>query len=702
MNPINYTRFLAFVIATVFGSLCSYSGEPSETFVFAVDHPITSEPQNWTHRVANAGDYQIGMAWIEVKFGSAVRLDILVNATRFKEFHAPAGEVTRFETRLENLAAGDEITVRATPDNASYRIGYQIAFGTPTFDDLPVYHVDDFGAVGDGSTDDRVAIRKAVDAAIAGGGGIVHFDGTKTYRVIGDTTPEIENLFDLKNVRNIKIVGNGAKLVLYPPDRLAYIEDSENIQLDGFTVNYDPLPYYQGTIDAIDVANRTVDITVPERYEVPLVGPNPLGPREESWARRDYFARTFVPDFPGARTGSGGTLHIDGTVRNGGDRQIRIHVSESSGDVSAGGGLSGSPMAPRLQAAYDQNATEMIVPHRDYGHRGDFSLSVRRSSRVTISNVLFHLLPHFGIQPAENVGPITFSNVDLLVKEPSTELFFSWRGAYSVTGHNRWGFLIEGGDWNGSAMYDDTLAFYTRTQAITAIDSETLNLKLAREAHAGLFRPGDWLSIWSEDQDVLRGMSRIVAVGDEKADKTVDVTLESLPSGTSVNDLAINEDTYNRDTLVRNCTDTNLGASFSGTRLRTGGHFLNCKFDNFYLITEFDPIFSPVRARNFVLENSYVRAPRGIRSRINLVGSINPRIINSILDGTYILGDRGAESIYLEGNSWINMTGNIVELRQSSDARLSADSTRNGSAANLLKWVKTDASSTLHYPGKEK
>jgi len=650
--------------------------DASATIVYTVDHPITTQAKCWIHAVEEAGDYQIGMAWIEVKSGNKVPVEVFVNSNRVKVLYAPVGEVTRFETRLEGLAVGDEIRVKVTPSESAYRIGYQIAFATPTFDGLPVFNVAGYGAAGDGTTDDRTAIRKAVDAAIAAGGGIVRFDGTKTYRVIGDKSPNIENLFDLVGVGGIKIEGNGANLVLYPPDRLAYIDNSENIQVDGFTVDYDPLPYYQGTIDAIDVANLTVDITVPDRYEVPLVGPNTL---PAGWP---FFTYTFVPDSPGARTGTGRHLYIDSTERiEDQARKIRLHAR--------------SNMTPALQHAVDRGATEIIVPHRDYGHRGVFSLSVRRSSRVTVSNVLFHLLPHLGIQPAENVGPVTFSNVDLLVKDPGTELFFSWRGAYSVTGHNRWGFLIEDGDWNGSAMYDDLLAFYTRTQDVMGVDGQTLDLKFNIEVHAGLFRPGDWISVWTEDQTRLRGMSRIARVGAERADHTFDVTLESLPPGTRVNDVAINEELYNRDTLVRNCTNRDVGASNSSTRLRTGGHFLNCDFEDVNIYTEFDRTFHSVRARNLVLENCTIRPTD--HGRILLYRAIHPKIIGCTLDNIFVLIGGDTDSAWLQGNSWINMTGNIVKMTGDSEAWIFGASSRNGSAEDLSNWVKTDDPSTIHF-----
>lgn len=49
-----------------------------------------------------------------------------------------------------------------------------------------VYRVEDYGAVGNGVTDDGAAIALAISTAVAAGGGIVYL-GPKTYN-IGSTT----------------------------------------------------------------------------------------------------------------------------------------------------------------------------------------------------------------------------------------------------------------------------------------------------------------------------------------------------------------------------------------------------------------------------------------------------------------------------------------------------------------------------------
>lgn len=660
--------------------------KPSNTFVFEVDEPLTSATNEWTYTVGEAGDYQIGKAWVETQSGGDVAIEIFKNGLeRIKALYAPAGEVTRFEMRLEDLQQDDEITVRLTPDGSTYRAEYQIAFGTPTFDGLPVFDVASYGAVGNGVTDDMAAIHAAVTAARHAGGGIIRLDGTKTYRAIGLTNNTIENLFDLYGAHDIKVEGNGANIILHPPDRLAWVHSSDNVQIDGLTVDYDPIPYYQGTIDAIDVANLTVDITVPERYAVPVVGVNTLP------ASSPFFAFTFIPNSSGSRAGwAGRHLYIGSTETIGGDpRKIRLR-----GDAA----VSSVPSA--LQHALDNGATEIIVPHLNYGHRGQFSLEVSRSSRVTMSNIRFYLMPHLGILPGKNTGPVAFSNVDLTMKDPATELYWSWRGAYSVTGNNRWGFLIEDGEWHGCAMYDDVLAFYTRRHVIMAINAQTLNLDLG--TYAQVWRVGDWVSIWTEGQTSLRGMSRVTGVSKILGNGTFNVTLESLPAGTAINDVAINEDLYNRDTLVRNCKNYPEGASPATTRLRTGGHYLNCDFDGLYVKTEFEDEYYGVRARNFVLENSVIRPSRW--GRIRFESAINPRIINCTLENTYVMGVRGTEDIILDGNSWTNMTGwwtnlagNIIDLDNGSSAWLFVNTTRHGSAAGLADHVLLDATSSITY-----
>lgn len=654
----------------------------ARTLGYIVEQPMTVQPRSWTHTIQEGGNYQIGAAWVEVDSGDNVVIEVFKNGfERFKALYAPAGEVTRFESRIEGLSAGDTLTIKITPNGGRYRVGYQIASGTPTFNGLPIFDVHDpaYGAAGDGTTDDFSAIQAAVNAAKAQGGGIVQFDGTKTYRAIGmnDETPE--NLIDLVDVDNIKIAGNGASIMLHPPDRLLFVKRGENIQVDGLTVNYDPLPYYQGTIDAIDQANLTVDITVPERYEEPVVGVNLLP------YRAPFFAFTFIPESPGARVGDGQHFYVKSTETIGGDpRKIRIH-----GDP----GTPNTPPAITLQHAVDRGATEMVVPHLDYGHRGGFSIEVTESSRVTVSNVLFQVMPHVGILPRDNVGPVTFSNVDLLMKNPETELYWSWRGAYSFTGNNRWGFMLEDGEWHGNAMYDDVLAFFTRRQDIVGMSHQTLNLKLGD--NAWLFREGDWLSIWTEGQSELRGMSRVVSVGKKKGDGSFDVTVESIPAGTRLNDVAINEELYNRDTVVRNCKNFAEGASAATTRIRTGGHFIDCDFKGLDFLTEMQEVFQPVRARNLIIENSIFRP--SLFSRMSLDGAINPQIIGCTFDETAVFGLLGTEDIYFEGNSWINMTGNIIDLKDGSSAALFGISSRNGISTGLSSYVNVDSSSSITY-----
>lgn len=75
---------------------------------------------------------------------------------------------------------------------------------------LPVYNVKDFGAIGDGKSDDATAIQKAIDACHAAGGGQVYFPASHTF---------MASPFTLKS--NIDFhVEAGAKVLANPDERV--------------------------------------------------------------------------------------------------------------------------------------------------------------------------------------------------------------------------------------------------------------------------------------------------------------------------------------------------------------------------------------------------------------------------------------------------------------------------------------------------
>lgn len=565
----------------------------SKTFVFTVEQASTTKPCSWTHPVAEAGDYQLGMAWVEVLSGEEVEVIIWVGGKQVRSVKARPGLAPqRIETRLEGLVAGDKITLTATPKKASYRLGYQIAFTTPTFPEAKVFHVRDFGAVGDGVTDDFAAIHKAVAAVREAGCAVLRFDGSKTYRAVGLSDFTEESLFDLKGARHLKLEGGGALVVLHPPDSFARLDEAENIQIDGFRIDYDPKPYYQGTIRKIDVEAMTIDIEVPQRYPVPEVGKNDF--------RAPFFGRSFIPDAPGARTGHGDNLYIEKVTRLDSERRLRLHIRENAQNSDT----PSASMKPRVRYAAEKGATELVVPHVKYAHRGRVNL-ITRSARVTFSNLRYYSSPHFWLPITHNTGPITLRNVDLKMPHPETELFVSWRDGLHIK-NGRWGVLIEGSDWDGAATYDDSFAIYSRAQKLVGVSGTTITLTPTFESKEPfLWRKGDWASVWSPGQRQLRGMARVVGVDATSTDQTFRVTLESLPAAAAPGDIVLHEESLNRGSVIRHCRTSDIGTDSSSTRFRcVDVKFENNRFEDFHFWFHAGP--NGPRPREIVLANNWV------------------------------------------------------------------------------------------------
>ena len=629
--------------------------------VATVDSGKLSAEKSWSYTLKQGGDYQLGTSWVELLSDGEVEVTITINGKQVKRVAAskdsrkPTGRSSedfglfRLESRFEAVAPGSQIEFKAVPTGAvDYRIAFDLVSTIPDFTGLKVLHVADFGAVGDGVHDDMAAIHKAVDAAKAAGGAIIRFEKEKHYRVIGKDDLSYEVAFELLDTANIKIEGQGSTIILHPPDGLANIRRSRNIQIDGLLVDYAPLPYYQGAVTDINIDNMTVDLVVPERYPVPLTGvcenDNP------------YFARSFAPDYPGARTSKmTHNIYVESVSALDDPRHVRLHIRGSTK-----GSEHTSKIKPRLIAAKKGGTTEFIVPHRDYGHREGWT-HISQSARVTFSNLHYYLAPYFWMRVKGNSGPVTFKNVDLKMKHPETELLASWRDGFHIK-NARFGTLIDGSDLDGASQYDDTFAIYTRIHNVVTQDVNTLALDAAFRDHKDLYcwLPGDWVSIWNKDQTQLRGMARLVQLVDEpESEKRFHLTFEQLPDGIQPDDVVISDEVLNRGTLIRNCTTTSTGAGAAATtRFRASDiRFENNHFQNIHFQTEFNPFWATPRSRGVSVQDCFFGGPR---TTVKLSSPIGVVFERCQFDRMTVLAPSKAEQVVFTDSLWTNVDKMII------------------------------------------
>ena len=138
----------------------------SATTVFTIDESTSNKAKEWSYVAKESGHYQVGQAWLEVLSEGTVELLVTAGNKVIREEQVVRNtEVHRFECRIDELASGETIKVSVKPSpGTKYRIGYMIAFATPTFHGAEVFEVSDFGAIGDGKSDDMAAIHAAGDA----------------------------------------------------------------------------------------------------------------------------------------------------------------------------------------------------------------------------------------------------------------------------------------------------------------------------------------------------------------------------------------------------------------------------------------------------------------------------------------------------------------------------------------------------------
>ena len=158
-----------------------------------------------------------------------------------------------------SLCSAEEVVPYKFPEKEKER---NISFKTETD-----FDVRDYGAKGDGTSDDGPALRKALAALIASGKPAKLSFEKKTYRL--DKRTDNDYNIDLSGVNNIVIEGNGATLILHPDNSLLKIYQSKNIIVRDLNVDYNPLTWTQGTVLSIDKKKGTARVSISNGFPQP-------------------------------------------------------------------------------------------------------------------------------------------------------------------------------------------------------------------------------------------------------------------------------------------------------------------------------------------------------------------------------------------------------------------------------------------------
>lgn len=133
--------------------------------------------------------------------------------------------------------------------------------------ELKPINVKDFGAKGDGVTDDTAAINAAIVAAQKqGAGAVVSLPSGRYKTALGK-----EKSIRITGADGLTFQGEGDTTIVSgdldePVFRLL---DSKGVTVRKISIDHDPLGYTQGTITSVDIPNMTCDVSIDPGYPAP-------------------------------------------------------------------------------------------------------------------------------------------------------------------------------------------------------------------------------------------------------------------------------------------------------------------------------------------------------------------------------------------------------------------------------------------------
>ncbi|MCC6333519.1 MAG: hypothetical protein IT380_05990 [Myxococcales bacterium] len=379
----------------------------------------------------------------------------------------------------------------------------------------------EFGAKGDGVTDDGPAIAAALLALKQRGGGVLSLE-PHVYRV---GRPDGRwHYFSLRGAKDLTIAGNGATLRFDDQTLAFWIEDAARVRLARLTIDHSPLPYSEGRVSG--TALRSFVLTVP---------PGDTGPFTYADLERETNGKKppnlmFFSADGGRDRAVKATSFVPSGVEKVGPRQYLFTFD---------GGTSLSGLTDGDRAVVVRSFVRKLDDEVRGGETATANVIVTRSSDVEFDHVTMRASPDKAFRVYDNDGPVRFETVEI-APQPGALVSVVRDGIHAK--HNKVGPTIVASTFRG--ILDDDVNITSMPYAVTSRTGNrwTINSKesptwcypvrkgdvlLAANERRGAVLPARLKVLWVDTEDCPpqgRGLTQVVelegaaAVGDAPAD----------------------------------------------------------------------------------------------------------------------------------------------------------------------------------------
>lgn len=301
----------------------------------------------------------------------------------------------------------------------------------------------DFGATGDGVTDDGPAVARMIEAARSVEAPVhIQFESNKTYFI---KTSPLRYVFPLHAVTDFTLDGAGSTFLLAPHLRFLDLADSTRVTLRRLNVDFSPLPFVDGTVVGVDPEIRCLDVRLD--HGATVVEGGPTGEDGE----QAFFAMLWHDGPYGPVSRHYWTAKIEAGDEPG---LARVHAQDS---FQGFGGI-------------EPGKWRISIPVPGIAHRFGPGpcFRITRNETVTVEDVELWSAPWFGFEVTLNRGNVSFRRVNIRPKPESGRLTSLWRDGFHVKGNSA-ALLWE--DCVLSGMNDDAFNISTHSSAVLRVIS---------------------------------------------------------------------------------------------------------------------------------------------------------------------------------------------------------------------------------------